>query len=252
MKTRRLQEMAQLIVEKDSMTMEELCGAFNVSMNTIRRDVAELVRAGKVEKVYGGVRAVKQVSALIPYEERYGGSSAAKRAICAEAAKYVKDGDIVFIDSGTTTVHLMEALGDRNLTVITNNIEIILQALEMPSIRLIVLPGELHRNTHSITGDASADFLSRFNTNIAFMAATGVSEGGVTNSSPLEYSIKKTAVEHSERSVLMVTGNKFGVTSLLTYAHLDQFDLVITDQRISPQWKKTVQEKGPELIVSDE
>ena len=251
MKTRRLEEMHKLIIERGSVTMEELRDAFQVSINTVRRDVSELVAAGAAEKVYGGVRAAQRAG-LVPYDERSSVTSASKKAICARAAEMVRDGDIVFIDSGTTTVHLMEALRERSITVITNNIEVIWQALERPNIRLIVLPGELNRKTHSITGEASADSLSEFNTNLAFMAATGVSTGGVTNSSPLEYAVKKTAVQHTERAVLMVTGEKFGVTSLLTYAKLNAFSEVITDSRIPDEWADRLSELGVKLqIVPD-
>ena len=250
MKARRLEEMESMIARSGSISMEELRDAFGVSMNTVRRDVADLVDRGRVKKVYGGVQSV-QHAALIPYEERSSRASDVKRRICARAAGLVKDGDIVFIDSGTTTVHLMDLLKDRTITVITNNIEVMLRALDHPNIRLIVLPGELRRDTHSITGDASADFLSRFNTNIAFMAATGVSAGGVTNSSPLEYAIKEVAVAHTEKAVLLVTGPKFGITSLLTYAKLTDFDSVYTDRRVPGEWLERLNALGVHAVVEE-
>ena len=252
MKTRRLEEMEKLIQEQGSATMEELRDAFQVSINTVRRDVAELVENGSAEKVYGGVRAVQRAG-LVPYEERSLTPSSAKKALCEAAAPMVQDGDIVFVDSGTTTVHLMQWLQDRRITIITNSIEVIWLAMDHPNIRLIVLPGELRRSTHSIAGDESADFLSRFNTTIAFMAATGVSRGGVTNSSEVEYAIKKAAVEHTEKAVLMVTGDKFGVTSLLTYASLNAFQRIVTDHRIPDEWMERLEAEGIEVVkVRDE
>ena len=251
MKARRLQEMGLYIAEHKSATMEELQNAFQISMNTVRRDLAELVAEGSVEKVYGGVRAKQTVSGYLPYEQRSLKPSVFKRAICAKAAELVHDGDIVFIDSGTTTIHLLEALKDRSITVITNNIEILMSALDYPSIRLIMLPGELQRSTHSLTGSDSAAFLSNFNTNIAFMAATGISEGGVTNSIPLEYEIKKAAIAHTGKAVLMVTGNKFGITSLLTYARVQDFDRIITDTRISSEWITKMSQHHVPLTIAE-
>ena len=161
------------------------------------------------------------------------------------------DGDIIFIDSGTTTIHLLDALKDRTLTVITNNIEILMSALNYPSIRLIMLPGELQRSTHSLTGSDSAAFLSNFNINIAFMAATGVSDDGVTNSIPLEYEIKKAAIAHSGKAVLMVTGNKFGITSLLTYARVNDFESIVTDPRIPPEWIDKMNQRQVHLDIAE-
>ena len=249
MKARRIREMELYIAEHGSATMQELQEAFGISINTLRRDLAELVQTGSIEKVYGGVRTRQSVSGYLPYDQRSLKPSQSKQAICERAAELVHDGDIIFVDSGTTTVHLMDALKDRTITVITNNIEIMVAALDLPNIRLILLPGELQRSTHSLTGEASAEFLSRFNTNIAFMAATGVSMGGVTNSIPLEYEIKKAAVAHSDKAVLMVTGNKFGVTSLLTYAKLSSFDCILTDERIPEEWKAKLTEQGVHLEI---
>ena len=124
-------------------------------------------------------------------------------------------------------------------------------AVDYPSIRLIMLPGELQRSTHSLTGSDSAAFLSNFNTNIAFMAATGITDSGVTNSIPLEYEIKKAAISHTGRAVLMVTGNKFGVTSLLTYARPTDFDRVITDTRIPSEWITKMGRLGITLNIAE-
>ena len=236
MKLERQHRLMLYLTEHQSASMEELMNHFGVSMNTVRRDVAALVASGDAEKVYGGVRVARKISGFIPYEQRSLRPSLAKQAICRKAAELVNDGDTIFIDSGTTTIHLIDALADRHVTVITNNMEVIARAMNYPSIQLIVLPGELDRQAHAVTGDTSADYLSRFSTNIAFMAATGISKSGVTNSIPLEYSIKQAVVAHTDRAVLMVTGNKFGITSLMNYAALDAFHCIITDPRIPKNW----------------
>ena len=178
MKARRLQQMALYIAEHKSATMEELQTTFDISMNTVRRDLAELVADGSVEKVYGGVRAKQSVSGFLPYDQRSLKPSHAKRASCSKAAELVHDGDIIFIDSGTTTIHLVEALKDRSITIITNNIEVMMAAVDYPSIRLIMLPGELQRSTHSLTGSDSAAFL------IAFRVASRILISSFKNTMP--------------------------------------------------------------------
>ncbi|MBQ6257608.1 MAG: DeoR/GlpR transcriptional regulator, partial [Clostridia bacterium] len=219
--------------------------------NTARRDIAELVQGGRVEKVYGGVKAKELMSPLVPYDVRSNGPSRAKEVIGRAAGNMVKDGDIIFIDSGTTTPFVLESVKNKRITVITNNIEVILRALEYENIRLIVLPGEVHRKTHSITGEDSAAYLSHLNTNYAFMAATGATLTNVTNSSPLEYSIKQAAVAHTEKAVLLVTGTKFGVTSLLSYASLDQFHTVVTDSTIPQEYRERLESLRVNLNIVD-
>ena len=172
MRNDRLLEMEKVIGQSGTISMTELCDLFNVSMNTVRRDVAELRRRGDVEKVYGGVCAVENNgSVLRPFTERQTIADAAKRAICREAAKLLEDGDVVFVDSGTTMVHLVDNLANRQeLTIITNNLALVQQAIPYDNLRMIVLPGQLRRKTNSLTGMETVRALRQYNIRKAFLA----------------------------------------------------------------------------------
>ena len=253
MKADRMLEMERYILNQGAATMDELRLHFDVSMNTVRRDVAELLKRGTVEKVYGGVCARKNEQALTPYEVRRRGSEDAKVAIGKRAAELVSDGDIIFIDSGTTTLHMIDFLADkRDLTIITNNLEAINRALPYENITIIALPGQVRRKPHSFTGDDAVRYLRRFNVRIAFMAATGLSSHGVTNSSPMEYEIKKCAVESAETTVLLISHTKFGVTGLMTFAQLEDFDCLVTDEAPSAEDQLRVKSSGAQLLISRE
>ena len=253
MKADRMLEMERYILNQGAATMDELRLHFDVSMNTVRRDVAELLKRGTVEKVYGGVCARKNEQALTPYEVRRRGSEDAKVAIGKRAAELVSDGDIIFIDSGTTTLHMIDFLADkRDLTIITNNLEAINRALPYENITIIALPGQVRRKTHSFTGDDAVRYLRRFNVRIAFMAATGLSSHGVTNSSPMEYEIKKCAVESAKTTVLLISHTKFGVTGLMTFAQLEDFDCLVTDEAPSAEDQLRVKSSGAQLLISRE
>ncbi|MBQ8554827.1 MAG: DeoR/GlpR transcriptional regulator [Clostridia bacterium] len=253
MKADRMLDMERYILQQGAATMEELREHFDISMNTVRRDVAALLKRGTVEKVYGGVCARTTEQALTPYEVRRRGSEAAKAAIGRRAAELVRDGDIVFIDSGTTTLHMIDYLADRReLTIITNNLEAINRALPHENITIIALPGQVRRKTRSLTGDDAVRYLKRFNISMAFMASTGLSSHGVTNSSPMEYEIKKCAVENAEKTVLLIARAKFGVTGLMTFAQLEDFDILVTDEMPSAEDQQRVKNSGAELIVAGE
>lgn len=253
MKADRILDMERYIINRGMATMEELREHFDISMNTVRRDVAELLARGTVTKVYGGVRARPTEQTLTPYEVRRRGSEAAKAAIGCRAAEMVHDGDVIFIDSGTTTVQMIDHLAHRReLTIITNNIEAIVRALPHEHITIIALPGQVRRKTHSLTGEDAVRYLKRFNVRTAFIAATGVSTHGVTNSSPMEFEIKKCAVESAEKTVLLIAGAKFGVTGLMTFAQLRDFDALVTDERPDAEACRLLAENGVELIVAGE
>lgn len=252
MKADRIQEMERYIIQRGTASMEELRGHFDISMNTVRRDVAELLARGTVIKVYGGVCARPTDQTLTPYEVRRRGSEGAKAAIGSKAAELVRDGDVIFVDSGTTTLQMIDHLAHRrDVTIITNNIEAIVRALPHESITIIALPGQVRRKTHSLTGEDAVRYLRRFNIRTAFIAATGVSDHGVTNSSPMEYEIKKCAVESADRTVLLIAEAKFGVTGLMTFAQLSDFDALVTDVQPEAAVCRRLEEEGVELIVAD-
>ncbi|MCH5286323.1 MAG: DeoR/GlpR transcriptional regulator [Christensenellaceae bacterium] len=252
MKTDRIREMQEYIVQRNSATMEELKAHFNVSMNTVRRDVNELIQRGVLDKVYGGVSVRRSDHALTPYEVRRINSEAAKTKIGRRAAEMVRDGDIIFIDSGTTTMQMIDFLQNRReLTVITNNLEVIIRALPYENINVIALPGQLRRKTNSFAGSDAVRSLQRYNIRTAFIAATGISAHGVTNSSPSEYEIKKCAAEICEEKVLLVTGEKFGVTGLMTFAPVNAFQRVITDRRPGEEYCQLLKNARAELILAD-
>ena len=252
MKTDRIREMQEYIVQRNSATMEELRTHFGVSMNTVRRDVNELIGRGVLDKVYGGVCVRRADHALTPYEVRRMGGEAAKTKIGRKAAEMVHDGDIIFIDSGTTTMQMIDFLQHKKeLTVITNNLEAIIRALPYENINIIALPGQLRRKTNSFTGDDAVRSLQRYNIRTAFIAATGISAHGVTNSSPSEYEIKKCAAESCEKKVLLVTGEKFGVSGLMTFAPVGRFQYVVTDRRPGEEYARLLKDAGAELVLAE-
>jgi len=235
MRISRIDELEQYILEHKSVTMDTLCEVFGISKNTVRRDLDVLLGRGTVEKVYGGVIANESTSAipeLVSFHERSGKNSQEKQKIAALAASFVRERDIIYIDSGTTTMNVIDYLSHLStVTVITNSIQVINKAINYPGINLIVLPGTLKRNTASFVGSSCIEYLEDFNIVRAFMACTGISlETGVCNASIEEYNVKKAALKKSQKHYLLADSSKFGKTSLMTYGQVSQFDYILTDQ----------------------
>lgn len=250
MKSQRLNEMEQYIIDQETVSMEELCVRFDVSMNTVRRDIALLLKKGTVEKVYGGVR-IRNVYPLLPsFEARTISRTAEKKRIGQCAAQWVMQNDIIFVDSGTTTMHMIEALGDKSATIVTHSLQAINAAVPLNQLNTLVLPGTLQRRTNSFTGSQAVELLAGYHIRCAFMAATGVSIHGVTNSSPLEYEIKRTAMQRSEKKILLIDGRKFGPTALLTYAQIQEFDCIITDVPPPPEYMEVLEASNTQLIIA--
>lgn len=251
MKDMRLDEMEQYILQCGAISLPALCKTFDVSMNTVRRDVAKLLARGTVQKVYGGVRA-RRSEQLTSFDARTVARSPQKQAIGAAAATLIADGDIVYVDSGTTTMYIAQHLQHlHHATLLTNNLQCINLAAANPNINVLVLPGKLQRETYSVTGMETILQLRKYHIHKAFMAATAVSlTNGVTNSSSLEYEIKRTALQQSEAAYLLVDAAKFDRTAMLTYAQLADFSGVITDVRPPEPYCERLDEAKVSLIMS--
>ena len=119
----------------------------------------------------------------------------------------------------------------KNLTVLTNNLEVIYRAVNYNNINIISLSGSLNRETLSFVGSTSILTIKNFNISKAFMATTGFSiSNGVTNSSPLESDIKRTVISKSNEIILLADSTKFNAVSLMTYCDLKDIDILITDK----------------------
>lgn len=237
MRAHRLNQMEQFIMDNKNVSFDELCQKFNISTNTARRDIKELLKSGNIVKVYGGVSYPERTNAL-PFEQRNARSDMEKRGIAKAAAGQIQADEIIFIDSGTTTQYILDYVPDElSFTLVTYSVNAILSALHKPNIRLIVLPGELARKTNSLCNTDTAIMLESYSVHRAFMAATSVTrEGKVGNSFTLEYEIKKMAVSRSSSKTLLIDSTKYGPVSLRAYASLADFDTVITGEDIAPDF----------------
>lgn len=235
MKSIRLEEEEKYIHEKKKVTLEELMETFDVSMNTVRRDIKELLKNKNIKKVYGGVESLLHVSEekyLNPFTTRSVKNSSAKEKIAKRAAGYIKEGDTIFIDSGSTTVSIIDHV-DKNISliVVTNSLDVINKLTEYPNIELLT-PASLYKSkTRSFVewdmGENS--ILDRLNIDKAFMAASSVSRENVMNASTAEYNIKNKVIQRSFKKYLLLDASKYDKTSFLTYSNIREFDKLITD-----------------------
>lgn len=250
MRTIRLEQLEAYILEQKNVSLDTLCQTFDVSMNTIRRDLGELIKRGTIKKVYGGVTAVTETAnPLVSYEVRNTCLSAEKDLICRQAAAFVEAGDVLYLDTGTTCLNLVDYLSEMPCTILTNSLQVCLKAASYPSLRLISLPGELKRETLSFVGEEVLSYLKIYNIQKAFMTATGLSlENGLTNASPEEYRIKHAVMNASKKHYILLDHSKFDQASLMTYSSFDKVDCLITDKRPGDHYVRYCQANNTTLV----
>lgn len=250
LKEKRIQQIQEYVLEHESASLDELVDIFNVSKNTIRRDVQELVENGEFKKVYGGI-TVKQRS-LESFQDRQVKNHNEKKLIGKLASKFIEDGDIIFVDSGTTTIELFEYIKEKKLTILTNNLEFTVQSIPYPNLNIISTGGILERETNSFSNFNNYELLKSYNINKCFMASTGISiSNGVTNASPYETHLKQTIVKKGSEIFLLIDHNKFDKYGLMTYCQLDDIDYIITDQLPPTEYQEYFDKNEISVIYPD-
>ncbi|MBP2638598.1 MAG: transcriptional regulator, DeoR family, partial [Firmicutes bacterium] len=230
MKEDRIDKLKNYIVSNERASIDDLCNIFNVSKNTIRRDINALENQGIIKKVYGGV-VLNDKKTTEPFQSREERNISAKQIIAKLASTFVVEGDIIYIDSGTTTMHMIPHLASvKNLTIITGNLNVINGSLLYPDLNVLCTGGTLFRTTNSFVDMNAVNFLKKYNISKAFMASTGVSiTKGITNSSSFEYDIKKYIVDSCDKVILLADTTKLDRVSLTTYCDLKDIDVFITN-----------------------
>lgn len=247
-KTKRLDQIKKYIIKRNSVSLNELVDKFNVSKNTIRRDVQNIVDDGGFKKVYGGISVDKQ-SPTVPYVDRQVRNQKNKQTISKAAAHFIEDDDVIFIDSGTTTVEIINYIKDKDITIITNNIDFIVKALPYENLSVISMGGTVERKTNSFTSIDNDEIIHSYNISKAFLASTGLSlKNGVTNSLPLESSLKQRVVERSAETFLLVDHSKFDKVSLTTYSSFEAFDYIVTD-KIPGNYRQYAKQNDIKVII---
>ena len=252
MRDGRIKEIEELVTRRETVSMEELRRTFGVSMNTIRADVAQLVEQGAVEKIYGGVRAVRRQEVPL-FTHRTELHTSEKKHIARCAQRLIQDGDTLYIDAGTTTMHLIDYLDPaKRVTILTGNLYVVSRAYAKPHVDLIVLPGGMNRRTNSVADGGTLEFLARYHCGKAFMGASGVSQDGCLNvSTYMEYELKKLAVEQARTAYLLLDSSKFGGSSLLSYGSIRDMEEIFTDAHCPQEVRDQCQTCGVKLTVVD-
>lgn len=262
MRVKRLEAVEAYIRQVGSVSMEQLCREFGVSINTIRRDLDTLAQRGQVKKVYGGVVALggpEQGGApvtreLMDFQVRNQECLGEKSRIGRRAAAFVNHGDTIFLDSGSTTLQMIGYLAEKkNLTVVTYSLPALAALAQYPQIRAIALPGVVLGRTASVVGARTCQALRQFNCSKAFMGCTGLSiTRQLTNATFEEFEVKQVALAQSKVHYLLADHEKFDHAALMTYGQLADMDYLITDMAPDEQYQAYLAEQNVELVLAGE
>lgn len=232
MRVDRLNLMERFIIERRTATLQELSDKFDISLNTVRRDLDALFKRGHVYKVYGGAAARGNLI-LAPVHERIMDNQQDKIIIGRLAASLVKDGSVIFLDAGSTIPFLIPHLANlEDITIITHSLTVMIAAQKYPTLQVIGLGGYFNHTTSTFYGDQS--ILEDLKVDTAFLAGNGVSLTGIGCSCFNEYRVKKHMATHCQNPVLLADHTKFDKPVAFNYTQLESLSALVTD-RLPPK-----------------
>ncbi len=229
---RRRREIVARLQRSGYVEARTLARELGVDASTIRRDLDTLGRAGLVQRTHGGALATEGADAVdVPYEAKRRERLAEKRAIAEHAARLVRDGDSLVLDSGSSTYALAEALRvRRDLTVATNDIRIAHYFAARGGVRLLVSGGQLIDSVFTLVGPATLSFLAGLHVDWAFLGADAIDRaGGVSNFNTVEVPVKQAMIAAADRAVLLADSSKFGRRALASVVGIEAFETIVTD-----------------------
>lgn len=232
-------------------TIEALAQEFNVSAQTIRRDIIQLDKHRVLRRFHGGA-GLPRDSARLGYSQKKAVAVEGKHRIGAAVAALIMDGSAVFLDVGTTVEAVAHALaGRKNLHVFTNSLPSAAALAGCPAIKVVVTGGLLHGADGSLVGDDVTAMIGRFRFEVAVIACSGFDDNGTVMDFDIQkVGVKNAAMENARRTILVADGNKFLRTAFIRISALEDFSHVVTDTEPPTALKNALEKAGVEVIVA--
>ncbi len=250
----RQEAIASLVLAQGRASVTELAQAYDVTTETVRRDLAVLDKAGVVRRVHGGAVPVRALHLVeLGVDDRETTRAEYKEAIAAAAAEFFPlSGASVLLDAGTTTARIAAHLPiDRELVVVTNSLPIAGRLATMPSVSLQLLGGRVRGLTQASVGDQALRVLDTLRVDIAFIGTNAISvRHGLSTPDSDEAAIKRAMVRSANYVVVAADSSKVGREDFVSFAPLSSVDTLITDSEISAAYRAQFTEQGVEVICA--
>ncbi|MCR4797936.1 MAG: DeoR/GlpR family DNA-binding transcription regulator [Lachnospiraceae bacterium] len=244
------------VQEEKKVVVSQLSRTFDVSEETIRRDLEKLEEEGYVVKSYGGAILKEDIGRDLPFNVRYRMNPEGKALIARLAAEEIRDNDYIFMDASSTTIFLSQALRKKEfekLTVITNSIENAVILGSHPGCEIVLSGGSLRSESMSLMGPKALDFISAYHVSKAFISCRGIDlNHGVTEGSDEIAGIKQAVIKNADNIYLLADKDKLDQVSFAKTCELGKIHTLITDERPNENWETTLYERNIRLICPEE
>lgn len=238
----RRNKIKELIIEKKSVTVAELSNFFDVTEETVRRDLQMLEDEGFLTRIYGGAYISDGVQNDVDVNLREYIHVEGKEKIAAKCVDFIKNGDSIFLDASTTSLFIAGKLQDKRITVVTNSTKIINALADNSNVHLVVIGGALAQSSMSMLGRNAELNMRNYFFDTAFISCRSISmQHGITDSNEQQAEIRNIAVEHANNVFLVADYTKFDRTSFASICSFDCINTIVSDRKLSPEWHEFLQ-----------
>ncbi|MBS0564378.1 MAG: DeoR/GlpR transcriptional regulator [Proteobacteria bacterium] len=246
----RQNDILDLALTEGRVAVDTLARRFGVTLQTIRRDLGELADEGRLERVHGGA-VLKAGAANIGYAERRTLNAAAKAAIGRTCAAAIPDGSSLFLNIGTTTEAVARALlAHRNLTVVTNNLNVANILATSDSCQVIVAGGILRKSDGGLVGDLTSEAIAAFKVDFAVIGTSALDEDGdLLDFDGQEVRVSRTILRQARRAFLVADHSKFGRAAPVRIGSLRDVATIFTDRPLGARLAALCAEWGTKVCL---
>lgn len=249
----RQEKILTLLRAEDRVDVDDLSARFAVTTQTIRRDLTELCERGLATRTHGGARKLVSASSF-GYEERRLRNAAVKEAIATKAAGLIPDGSSVILNIGTTTEQVAAALATHEeLTVITNNINVIhiLRGARLNS--LVIAGGSVRQSDGAVVGAEAVESMQRYKADFAIIGTSSLDEdGAILDFDEREVAVARAILQNARTKVLVADASKFERAAPVRICGVADLDYVITDKRLPQSFVDAAEAGGTKLITLED
>ena len=254
MKTKpRRQEILNLLEQAGTINVNELAEKFQVSLVTIRNDLDDLEKEGLLQRTFGGAVFSHRTRFNKSFRERIQEQRGEKRAVAIAALGYIKDGDTIILDAGTSTLALAQLLKERTMSVFVITCSVP-AALELSSggYDILLLGGIVKNKSLALLGRETLTILERYRADKAFLGSSGfTAKRGHSTPNPDDAQIKEAIIRAADETYVLVDSSKYGHDCLTSFAGLSDVDLTITDSHLSRSKAAILEAAGARLCIID-
>ncbi len=228
----------------------ELARSFDVSEETIRRDLDRLDKEGLAKKSYGGAVIMENSAIDLPFNVRKKRNIPGKQKIAELIAGLIENGDHITLDPSTTSVFIAKALREKQrLTVVTNSLEVMIELSDVESWNVICSGGTMKEGYLALTGPRAIEGISAFNADKAIMSCKGMDTvKGITDGNELFCEAKRAMLDNSKEHILAVDHSKFDTVAFSKICDMERADIVVTDEKPEERWLDLFNRTGIKCI----